>query len=197
MPHILGIVGSPKKRSTHALVKAALRAAGRGDKTRVELVHLSDMKVNHCRGCGYCKETLKCKIDDSMRELNLKLTEADAIIIGTPTYFWDVTGLLKNFIDRTHPLYLGQKLRGKKGAAIVTAASTGQGKALSTVESFFQLHKISYVGGVTISLRRKNLHGKDTLSKGDFKMAASLGTKVFDALAQQEYKRTTVASIDD
>lgn len=185
MIYVLGIVGSPRKKNTCRLIKEALRATKRESNTHVELVHLSDMNINHCQGCGFCKKTANCKINDDMQQLYQKLTEADALILGTPTFFWDVSGLLKDFIDRTHPLYIGEKLKGKFAAAIVTAAATGQGKALSTVESFFQLHNMINLGNVTVALREKNLHEKDFLKKSDLRMARLLGKKVIDALVQQ------------
>ena len=54
-----------------------------------------------------------------MRELCNDLLEYDVFIIGTPNYFDNVSGLMKDFIDRTNPLYETDMLKGKKIINIV------------------------------------------------------------------------------
>ena len=56
-----------------------------------------------------------------VKDLNNKIPiEADLIVIGTPNYFDNVPGLMKDFIDRTVPFYETDKLKGKKLITIVT-----------------------------------------------------------------------------
>ncbi len=40
--------------------------------------------------------------------------DADIIVLGSPTYFDNVTALMKIFIDRCLPLYLSEELKGKR-----------------------------------------------------------------------------------
>ena len=49
-----------------------------------------------------------------MSALREKISEASILVIGSPNYFDNVPGLLKNFIDRLHPFYKEQHLQGKK-----------------------------------------------------------------------------------
>lgn len=99
---ILGIVGSPRKNgNTDILVETALLAA-KNDDIEVEKIYLSDYAFKGCIGCEGCRETFKCVIKDEMDKIYEKLDESDAIILGSPTYFYNVTSLTKAFIDRLY-----------------------------------------------------------------------------------------------
>ena len=111
---IVGISGSPRNKNTNFMLKTVLDATG----CDYELILLKDKKINPCRGCGGCYHTHKCIVKDDMQEIRKKLEKADAIVLGSPTYFANVTGLMKNFIDRCLPLYLSEKLKDKKVALI-------------------------------------------------------------------------------
>ncbi len=99
---ILGIVGSRRKKgNTSVLVQEALGAAEKeGAKTK--LIFLGDYSIKDCRGCEGCKDTYKCVINDDMQKIYPLLLEADGIILGSPTYFYNVTASVKVFIDRCY-----------------------------------------------------------------------------------------------
>ena len=99
---ILGIVGSKRKDgNTSNLVQEALRAAGqKGAET--ELIFLSDYTIQGCTGCEGCKDTLSCVIDDDMQKIYPLLLEVDGLILGSPTYFYNVTADVKSFIERCY-----------------------------------------------------------------------------------------------
>ncbi len=150
MAKVLAVVGSPRKETTYKLVEAAAEAV-REKGVEVELVCLGEYKIKPCQGCSeHCEKAGTCRIRDGMEELYRKMLEADALIIGTPTYFWTVSGTLKNFIDRSLPLYYTGSLKGKLGASISVSEESGQNEALNTISSFYQLHEMKEVGGVSI-----------------------------------------------
>ena len=100
---ILGIVGSKRKSgNTAALVSAALDASS-GDHIKTELVYLSDYSFEGCRGCEGCKYTFKCVVNDDMQKLYPKIMEADALIVGSPTYFYNLSSRMKAFLERLYP----------------------------------------------------------------------------------------------
>ena len=72
--------------------------------------------------------------------LTPKLLDADAIVIGTPVYFNNVTAQLKAFIDRTWALR--GKLRNKIGGAVVVGRRYGAEGAITAVNSFFLKHEM-------------------------------------------------------
>jgi putative NADPH-quinone reductase/putative sterol carrier protein len=71
----------------------------------IKYVKLKDMKVNSCTGCYTCwtKTPGECIFQDDMSDLRLKFREADLIIFASPLYIFNVTGIMKNFLDRTLP----------------------------------------------------------------------------------------------
>jgi len=120
---IIGISGSSREGSTLNMMRAVLEATGQDH----ELIMLKDKKINPCRACGGCFYSHKCTVNDDMQELYEKLAQAEIIVLGSPTYFGNVTGPMKDFIDRCLPLYLAEKLKGKK-AALVSAGNFKKGE---------------------------------------------------------------------
>lgn len=112
---IIGISGSPREGNTNHMLRTVLDATGRD----YELILLKDKKIKPCMACGGCFKTHKCVVNDDMQELGGKLTQADAIVLGCPTYFANVPAQMKAFMDRCLPLYLSEKLKGKKAALLV------------------------------------------------------------------------------
>jgi multimeric flavodoxin WrbA len=102
---ILGICGSGRKDgNTGALVEEVLKAAG----TESELVWLIDINLGYCTGCWRCVSEGKCWQEDGMTELYKKMLDCDAMVIGSPCYYGEVSGLVKSMMDRSIALgYMG------------------------------------------------------------------------------------------
>jgi len=174
---VLGIIGSPRRENTYKLVEAVVKAVAQKKNVETELVHLADFDIKHCSGCSdFCEKTGECKIQDDMQKLYSKLKEADVLLIGTPTYYWNVTGLVKNFIDRTNPLYHTESLKGKIGAAVAVAEENGQELTLSAISSFFELQNMKQMGGIAI------VRGEEPVGEAELKMAKTLGETIASKL---------------
>jgi len=99
---ILGVVGSRRKKgNTYTLMQEALKPFTMNN-IDTKLVFLDDYNINDCNGCEGCKETYKCVINDDMQKLYPDILEADAIILGSPAYFYNVSADMKAFIDRCY-----------------------------------------------------------------------------------------------
>jgi hypothetical protein len=72
----------------------------------VETVYLAEKEIRHCTGCYSCwtKTPGVCIHRDDMPVLLDKLEKAEIVVFATPLYFFNATGLMKDFIDRTLPL---------------------------------------------------------------------------------------------
>jgi multimeric flavodoxin WrbA len=70
------------------------------------------------------------------------------LVIGSPTYYYDVCGQLKNFIDRTYSLYHDRKLAGRKGIAVAVQANNGATRTIQTIEGFLSTHEFASLGSV-------------------------------------------------
>ena len=85
-----------------------------------------------------------------MQELYKKLPKADVIVLASPTYFANVTGLMKIFFDRCLPLYLSEKLKGKK----VVLLTVGN----------FKKGEVRFLDGFDIEKSTKNFISRRKLS---------------------------------
>jgi multimeric flavodoxin WrbA len=115
---ILAVNGSPrgKRGNTHIMVEAFLEGAEEAG-ADVEQVLLSKKAIRNCKGCFWCwlKTPGKCVIKDDMEPILEKLKEADLLVFATPLYVDNVTGLMKNFMDRILPLGEPYQVKDEKG----------------------------------------------------------------------------------
>ncbi len=80
-----------------------------------DLVYLRDYNIKSCVGCHACaNDNGKCALDDRTHELIDKMIDADIVVLATPNYFYNISGLTKTFLDRTFYCYNHQLLKGKK-----------------------------------------------------------------------------------
>jgi multimeric flavodoxin WrbA len=98
---VLGIVGSPRQNgNTHLLVSRILDGA-REKGANTETIFLGDLSIQECDGCHACwKGKHTCSKHDDMEALYPKIAECNAVVLGTPVYWFGPTALMKCFIDR-------------------------------------------------------------------------------------------------
>jgi len=73
------------------------------------------------------------------------LTDADAIVLGSPTYSANMSGNMKKFVDKTNELY-PDKLNDKVGAAFTSYAGQGDYMTLSSLIIAMLFHQMIIVG---------------------------------------------------
>jgi multimeric flavodoxin WrbA len=156
---IAAVCGSLRQESnTNKLVRVAAEAAG----CDCDVIELAGLSIKPCTGCGVCMMNEgKCPIDDDMQGAYETLLAADGFIIGGPTYFMDINGAVKDFIDRSMavkyrdigPAYsesmpwLGTvPFNGKPAVLLVTVAGGGHERALETLKvAFDDCHRMRIV----------------------------------------------------
>lgn len=82
-----------------------------------ELISLSDKNIRFCLGCNSCINKLDkhCVLDDYIsNELYDKILKSDKIVIASPLYMSNISGLLKNLIDRLYPFYNHNLFNGQE-----------------------------------------------------------------------------------
>lgn len=99
---VLGIVGSKRKKgNTSILVQETLKAL-KTEEIETELIFLGDYDMKSCHGCEGCKDTFECIIKDDMQKLYPRILESDAIVLGSPTYFYNISSDMKAFLERCY-----------------------------------------------------------------------------------------------
>ena len=154
--NIIAICGSPRKGNTEFVLKRILTKAEELGSS-VELVLLREKRIEFCNGCLSCDSAGKCNVRDDMQIIYPKLEEADLIILGSPNYFHNVSGMMKNFIDRLLPLYYIEKLKDKKIVEVIVGASGESDaikKSIGCFEEAVNLLKASCVGDLYLSARK-------------------------------------------
>lgn len=108
---VIAINGSPRKRWNTAMMleKALEGAASKGAQTA--LVHLYDLNYKGCISCFACKKRNgasygKCAVKDDLWPIFRNIEAVDALILGSPIYFGDVTGAMRSFMERLLFQYL-------------------------------------------------------------------------------------------
>jgi multimeric flavodoxin WrbA len=146
---VLGISGSMRKKGNTAELVGVILGRCEELGVRTEFISLAGRKILPCLGCERCREKKWCVIEnDDWNEVAQKILECDVLVIGSPTYYFDVCGHLKNFIDRTYSLYHDRKLAGKKGVAVAVHANKGASRTIQTLEGFLSTHEFSSLGSV-------------------------------------------------
>jgi len=133
---IVYVSGSPRKESnTDFLLKSMISFTGG------ELVKLSDYRVEPCLSCWSCVKSGECAIEDDMTNTFIPmLLKADAIVVGSPVFFNNVSAQLKAFIDRTWSIK--GSLRNKIGGAVVVGRRDGAESAITAIHAFFLKHEM-------------------------------------------------------
>ncbi len=116
-----------------------------------ELVNLAGKVSKGCTACLHCRQTLtrSCVIkDDIINECIEKMVEADGILIGSPTYFANVTAETKALIDRVGYVCRGSGhlLRRKVGAAVVSVRRAGSITTFNGINDFFLINEMIIPG---------------------------------------------------
>jgi NAD(P)H-dependent FMN reductase len=99
---ITAVIGSPHKGNGYALSKQIETELKSLNVVEFERILLKDVHLKSCTGCFSCISHGKeyCPLKDDKSEIERKLSESDGIILISPGYAHNVSGLMKNFIDR-------------------------------------------------------------------------------------------------
>ncbi len=116
-----------------------------------ELIQMAGERIRGCTACLWCKKTKDgtCVLkDDPVNEWIKKMREADGIILGSPTYFADITSEMKALIDRSGYVAKanGEMFRRKVGAAVIAVRRGGAIHSFDTINHFFLISQMIVPG---------------------------------------------------
>ncbi len=148
---VVAFCGSGRKESnTKLLLESVLKPlADAGAET--EIIELAGNEIRGCMACYVCflEKDRTCVLKkDIVNSCIAKMAEADAIILGSPAYFSDITSEMKALIDRSGMVSQanGDLYKRKLGAAVVSVGRVGALHAFDTMNHFFLANQMIVVG---------------------------------------------------
>jgi multimeric flavodoxin WrbA len=149
--YALAVNGSPRKGgNTEILLKEVL------DQLQVsgwetELVKVGGTAIRGCVACHKCFESKdnECTVKkDGFNDIYAKMVKADAMILGSPTYFAAVSADLKALLERAGFVAYANDhaFSGKIGAAVVAVRRGGATHAYDTINHMFQMSRMILPG---------------------------------------------------
>jgi len=116
MKKITAFVGSARKGHTYNAVAQFLSHVQSLGDFEVEIVRMSDYRIEVCKGCQVCfsKGEEYCPLKDDRDILIEKMMASDGVVFASPNYSFQVSALLKTFLDRLVPNRPNSCSTGKK-----------------------------------------------------------------------------------
>lgn len=148
---VIAFNGSPRHNGNTAQGLRIVLDVLEHEGIETEFVQLGGRKVFGCLACGKChvNRDRKCaRTDDDMNMLIEKMFGADGILIGSPTYYSNVSTEVKALIDRSGFVAgaNGGLLRRKVGAAVVVARRAGANFTYAAINFFFGITEMIIPG---------------------------------------------------
>jgi multimeric flavodoxin WrbA len=133
---VTAFVGSPRKKHTHdAVVQFLGNLQSMGD-IEYEIVRLSDYRLQVCRGCKVCcdKGEEYCPLKDDRDVLIEKMMASDGVVFASPNYSFQVSAIMKTFLDRLGFAFHRPRFFGKTYTSIVTQGIYGGDKIVDYLD---------------------------------------------------------------
>ncbi len=121
---IIIINGSPRENGITANILHIIEKRLINNGVKVHFVDLGKLDISNCSGCCSCYKTGKCYMYDDAEKLSQEIAVSDGIVIGSPTYASNISGILKQFIDRGH-FVIEQLLYDKYAVSVSTGENYG------------------------------------------------------------------------
>jgi multimeric flavodoxin WrbA len=148
---VVAFNGSPHKEGNTSILISHVLEELKKEGIETEVVQVGGKKIRGCIACYKCMENLnqRCAVDnDILNECIEKILDADGILLGSPTYFTDVTAEMKALIDRAGMVGTanGYMYKRKVGAAVVAVRRAGSTHAFDTMNHLFTYHQMIVPG---------------------------------------------------
>ncbi|MDR3218060.1 MAG: flavodoxin family protein [Dysgonamonadaceae bacterium] len=167
---VLLLNGSPHKKGCTYTALSEVGVALEQNGIESKLSWLGMESISGCRGCGSCRSTGKCIIEDNVNVLLEKVNTYDGFVFGSPVHYAGASGFITPFLDRL--FYAGgSRFAGKPGAAIVSCRRAGSTAALEQLNKYITISNMPLVSsqywnmvhGNTPDEVRRDLEGMQTM----------------------------------
>lgn len=136
MKKVTAFVGSARRKHTYDSVRQFLDSVRSFGDVESEVVMLSDCNLKTCRGCKACCDRGEelCPLKDDRDVLIGKMIASDGVIFASPTYSFQVSGIMKIFLDRLGFAFHRPRFFGKAFTSIVVEAIYGGPKVVEYLD---------------------------------------------------------------
>ncbi|MBN1919988.1 MAG: flavodoxin family protein [Anaerolineae bacterium] len=197
---ILACIGSYRKKGNTARVvqmigtRMQTLAAQHTTPLEFEMLFLSDMDIRPCRGCRACFDRGEdaCPLKDDIPLIRAKMDAADGLLLASPVYVDDLSGLVKNWMDRLAYLCHRPAMGGKCAYPLATVGGGATGHTLRTMNAALLTWGYHLVGQT--GLKMGALASADELPR--YQPAADKAAdKLFNTIAQQKAQNPAFVSL--
>ncbi|MBD3352609.1 MAG: flavodoxin family protein [Candidatus Lokiarchaeota archaeon] len=189
---VVAINGSTRSDgNTHAaleIVGLGLVARGKehGEDIEYTIIDLAKKKLNPCRACYGCRDKNECIQNDDVNEIFKELHSADGIILGSPTYFSNVSSRMQMFIERIGIINKtnGELLAGKVGASVAVARRQGANVVYAALNYFFGIAQMPIASSTYWNIGLGKEKGEVKNDEEGVKTFENLGHNMADMLCK-------------
>ena len=180
---IVAFNGSARKDGNTAILLKSVLKVLETEGLETELVQLAGEKIHGCTACRSCFDTKnqRCIIeDDNVNAYIQKMTMAEGILLGSPTYFGMMSPQMKALIDRAGFVARANPdmLRYKIGAAVVAVRRAGAMTTFDAINHFFLINQMIIPGSSYWNIGIGNKIGEVETDKEGMNTMNDLGRNI-------------------
>ncbi len=191
MKKVTAFVGSARQRHTYNAVRQFLGSLQSFGDVEYEIVMLSDSNLEICRGCMLCLDRGEelCPFKDDRDMLIEKMMISDGVVFATPNYSFQVSAIMKKFLDRLGFVFHRPRFFGKVFTNIVVQGIYGGPKIVEYLDFVGKGLGFNVVNGSCLETREPIT--EETQRKND-KILAAQSRRFYDRLFQEPYPVPTL-----
>ena len=177
---VIAFNGSARKEGNTAMLLNTVLEELSAEGIETELYSLAGKPIQGCIACYKCFEhkNKRCAVEkDVLNECIEKMLGADGILLGSPTYFADVTASMKALIERAGMVSRanGDMYQRKVGAAVVAVRRMGAYHVFSSLNAFFLIGQMIIPGSSYWNMGRGRQPGEVKDDEEGMKTMQQLG----------------------
>jgi multimeric flavodoxin WrbA len=136
MKKVTAFIGTARKKHTYYAVRQFLDNLKALGDVEYEIIALTDHRVEMCRGCKNCfsKGEEFCPLKDDRDVLIEKMMTSDGVVFATPNYSYQVSAVMKMFLDRLGFVFHRPRFFGKTFTSIVAQGIYGGSKIVKYLD---------------------------------------------------------------
>lgn len=140
------INGSPHSKGNTYVALHEMEKIFEKEGIETEILHIGNMDIRSCIGCGACAQKGKCVFDDIVNETAAKVEACDGLVVGSPVYYASANATLIAYLTRLFYSTRFDKTM-KVGASVVVARRGGASSTFDELNKFFTISGMPVASG--------------------------------------------------